>query len=193
MSYNPKQTRSRIVAASWELFYENGYDNTTVDDILARAGVSKGSFYHHFRGKDALLSSLSTLFDEKYEELIAHMDPGLSTFDQLIYLNHELLFMIENSVPMELLAQLLSTQLVTNSEKCLMDQSRYYFRMLRRLFSEGQRSGELRSDISVSDMVRSYALLERALLYDWCICGGNYSLSVYASSQLPNLLSYIKK
>lgn len=50
--------------AAWELFYENGYDDTTVDDIVERSGTSKGSFYHYFAGKDALLSSLSTLFDE---------------------------------------------------------------------------------------------------------------------------------
>ena len=112
-----RNTRSRIVSAAWELFYENGYDDTTVDDIVERSGTSKGSFYHYFAGKDALLSSLSTLFDEKYQELVPNMDPGLSAFDQLIYLNHELFFMIENSVSLELLARLLSTQLVTTSEK----------------------------------------------------------------------------
>lgn len=187
-----RNTRSRIVAAAWELFYENGYDDTTVDDIVERSGTSKGSFYHYFAGKDALLSSLSTLFDEKYQELIPNMDPSLSSFDQLIYLNHELFFMIENSVSLDLLARLLSTQLVTTSEKHLMDQNRYYFKILRKICTDGQRSGALRQDISINEMVRTYALQERALLYDWCICGGNYSLSVYASNLLPNLLGYFK-
>ena len=144
-----RNTRSRIVAAAWELFYENGYDDTTVDDIVERSGTSKGSFYHYFAGKDALLSSLSTLFDEKYQELIPNMDPVLSAFDQLIYLNHELFFMIENSVSLDLLARLLSTQLVTTSEKHLMDQNRYYFKILRKICTDGQRSGELRQDISM--------------------------------------------
>ena len=120
------------------------------------------------------------------------MDPGLSAFDQLIYLNHELFFMIENSISLELLARLLSTQLVTTSEKHLMDQSRYYFRILRKICTDGQRSGQLRQDIYINEMVRTYALQERALLYDWCICGGNYSLSVYATNLLPNLLGYFK-
>ena len=43
---NARNTRSRIVSAAWELFYENGYDDTTVDDIVERSGTSKGSFYH---------------------------------------------------------------------------------------------------------------------------------------------------
>ena len=101
--------------------------------------------------------------------------------------------MIENSVSQELLARLLSTQLVTSSEKHLMDQNRYYFRLLRKICMEGQQRGELRADITVNEMVRSYALQERALMYDWCICGGNYSLSQYAAQQMPRFLSYLKK
>jgi AcrR family transcriptional regulator len=186
-------TRSKIVSAAWELFYERGYDDTTVDEIVERSGTSKGSFYHYFTGKDALLSSLSTLFDEKYQELLEEMDPEMSAFDQLIYLNRELFFMIENAIPLELLSRLLSTQLITSSEKHLMDQNRYYFRILRKICSDGQKSGELRSDITVSEMVRTYALQERALMYDWCICGGNYSLSQYSAQLLPKLLGYFKK
>ncbi|MCD8398473.1 MAG: TetR/AcrR family transcriptional regulator [Lachnospiraceae bacterium] len=188
-----RNTRSRIVQAAWELFYENGYDATTVDEIVERSETSKGSFYHYFAGKDALLSSLSTLFDEKYEELNRAMPADMGSFDQLIYLNRELFFMIENSISLELLARLLSTQLVTSSEKHLMDQNRYYFRLLRKICIDGQKKGELRDDISVNEMVRTYALQERAMMYDWCICGGNYSLSQYSSQQLPLLLGYLKK
>lgn len=192
MARHSSATRSKIVTAAWELFYEHGYDDTTVDDIVERSGTSKGSFYHYFAGKDALLSSLSTLFDEKYQALIPEMDPEMPTFDQLIFLNHELFFMIENSVSLDLLSRLLSTQLVTNSEKHLMDQNRYYFRILRKICADGQKSGQLRQDISVGEMVRIYALQERALLYDWCICGGNYSLSQFSSNMLPKLLGYFK-
>ncbi len=189
---NSRNTYGKIVSAAWELFYENGYDNTTVDDIVERSHTSKGSFYHYFTGKDSLLSSLSTLFDEKYQQLNDVMPQDMNSFDKLIYLNHELFFMIENSISLELLAQLLSTQLITSSEKHLMDHSRYYFRLLRRICTEGQQDGTLRNDISVNEMVRSYALQERAFLYDWCICEGNYSLSLYSSQQLPMLLSYFK-
>lgn len=190
--HNSRNTRSKIVAAAWELFYENGYDDTTVDDIVERSGTSKGSFYHYFTGKDALLSSLSTLFDEKYMTLAETLPQDMDSFEVLIYLNHELFFMIENTISLELLARLLSTQLITASEKHLMDHSRYYFRLLRKICTEGQRKGQLRGDISINEMVRTYAMQERALLYDWCICGGNYSLSQYSSQQLPWLLGFLK-
>ena len=188
---NARNTRSRIVSAAWELFYENGYDDTTVDDIVERSGTSKGSFYHYFAGKDALLSSLSTLFDEKYEELTRTLPADMDSFDTLIYLNHELFFMIENSVSLELLARLLSTQLVTTGARHLLDHRRTYYRLLRQIIAQGQETGQLTRDQSVSDMVKIYALCERALLYDWCLCGGEYSLAAYAKEQMPRFLAQL--
>ena len=81
-----RNTKSKIVSAAWQLFYQQGYDNTTIDEIVSASGTSKGSFYHYFDGKDSLLSSLSYLFDEKYEELMETMDNSLSPIDELIYL-----------------------------------------------------------------------------------------------------------
>ena len=193
MAKHANDTRSRIITAAWELFYENGYDDTTVDDIIERSHTSKGSFYHYFSGKDALLTSLSTLFDEKYRALSETLDPDMNSFDKLILLNRELFFMIENTVSLELLTRMLSTQLTTTSERHLMDQSRYYFKYLRRICLEGQARGELRGDIPVTEIIRAYALQERALMYDWCICGGSYSLTQYSAQQLPQFLSYLKK
>ena len=69
MKKTGKNTKGKIVSAAWKLFYEQGYDETTVEEIIDESGTSKGSFYHYFEGKDSLLGTLSFLFDEKYEEL----------------------------------------------------------------------------------------------------------------------------
>ena len=187
------KTKRKIVSAAWQLFYERGYDYTTVDEIIARSQTSKGSFYHYFEGKDALLGSLSIIFDEKYEELMKSLDPEMDAFDKLMFLNRELFAMIENSVPLELLARLYSTQLVTKGEKHLLDRNRTYYRLLRTIVSEGQRRGELRDDLSVNDITRLYAMCERALLYEWCLSGGEYSLRDHAEKTMPLLLSEVRK
>lgn len=184
-----RNTRGRIVSAAWQLFYEQGYEDTTVEEIIELSQTSKGSFYHYFDGKDALLSTLSDLFDKKYETLWETMDPGMDAMEQLLFLNGELFGMIENSVSMELLARLLSTQLVTNGEKHLLDRKRTYYRLLRHIISRGQESGQLSGRHTVSEMVKLYALCERALMYDWCLCGGEYSLREYAARVLPDFLS----
>lgn len=184
-----KSTKKKIVSAAWRLFYEQGYDDTTIDDIVEESGTSKGSFYHYFEGKDALLSSLSFLFDEKYEELMPTLDPTMNSIDKLLYLNRELFSMIENTVSLELLARLFSTQLITKGERYLLDLDRTYYRVVRQIILEGLERGEIRSDTTVSELSKLYALCERALMYDWCICGGNYSLKSYSAEVLPRMLS----
>ncbi len=184
-----RNTKGKIIAAAWKLFYEQGYENTTVDEIIRASQTSKGSFYHYFNGKDALLSTLAYLFDEKYEELLDQMDSGMGSFEKLIYLNNELFTMIEDSISIDLLARLLSTQLITRGEKSLLDRNRLYYRLLRQIISEGQERGELRSDVSVGEIVKIYALCERSFLYDWCISGGEYSLRSYSQRMLPMLLA----
>lgn len=186
---NARNTRGKIVNAAWKLFYEQGYEDTTVEEIIELSGTSKGSFYHYFDGKDSLLSTLSTLFDEKYEELMEELDPEMTAMDQLLFLNSELFGMIENSIALDLLKRLYSTQLTTNGEKHLLDHNRIYYKLLRKIIARGQADGQLSSQSSVSEMVKLYALCERALLYDWCLCGGEYSLRQYSCRVMPGFLS----
>lgn len=189
---NPRNTRGRIVSAAWKLFYEQGYDDTTVDEIIAASHTSKGSFYHYFSGKDALLSSLSTLFDDKYEELMDQMDPSMGSFDKLIYLNRELFTMIETTVSVDLMARMYATQLTTQGEKHLLDRNRTYYKLLRKIAAEGQERGELVSELSAAEIARIYAMCERALIYEWCIRGGEYALPVESGRMLPLLLEHLR-
>lgn len=184
-----RNTKGKIIVAAWKLFYEQGYDNTTVEEIIAESGTSKGSFYHYFEGKDALLSSLSYLFDEKYQELMVDINPQMNSIDKLIFLNQELFGMIENGIALELLARLFSTQLITKGEKHLLDRNRVYYKVIREIILDGQQKGEIKTEFSVNEIVKSYAMFERAIMYDWCMCNGEYSLKRYSMQMMPMFLS----
>lgn len=192
MAKQKTTTKSKIVSAAWKLFYEQGYDHTTVDQIIKESGTSKGTFYHYFNGKDGLLSSLSYLFDEKYEALLLEMDPQMNSFEKLMYLNRELFEMVEHQVSKELLASLYSSQLVTKGDKHLLDQNRIYYKMLNKIAAEGQQRGELTMTMPAYEIAKVYALCERALLYDWCLSGNEYSLKEYAGRMMRMFLKEIK-
>ena len=185
---NNRNTREKIIDAAWQLFYRQGYDDTTVEEIIEASGTSRGSFYHYFRGKDALLSTLADVFDRKYEALMETLDPEQDRFEQLMYLNRELFAMLENSISLDLAARLYSYQLVTRGDKSLLDHNRTYYKLLRQIVLQGQERGELRGDFTVNEVVRAYALCERALIYDWCLSEGDYSLSQYAATMMPMFL-----
>ena len=96
--------------------------------------------------------------------------------------------MIDNSVSMELLARLLSSQLVTRGEKHLLDHSRTYFKLLYQIIRTGQGRGQLRTDMTANEIVKAYAMFERGLMYDWCLSGDEYALSRYSALVMPMFL-----
>lgn len=51
---NPAETKSRLVLATVNLMLRQGYSATTVDQICADAGLTKGSFFHYFDSKEAI-------------------------------------------------------------------------------------------------------------------------------------------
>ena len=46
-----KETQDLIINKSFELFYEKGYNATSIPDIMKETSLSKGAFYHHFKNK----------------------------------------------------------------------------------------------------------------------------------------------
>lgn len=188
-----RNTKGRIISAAWKLFYEQGYDDTTVEEIIEESGTSKSSFYHYFNGKDALLSTLSVMFDEKYQELAGIIDPNMDSFDKLLFINHELFVMIENEIDLDLLARLYSSQIITRGERHLLNHNRVYYRFLKQIATEGQKRGQLTDELTVNEIVKIYAFAERAFLYDWCLSNGDYSLSKYSDQMLPVFIGFLRK
>lgn len=64
-----KETKERIFQAARRILQKSGYENLSIKNICEEAGVSNGSFYHHFKTKDDLLSY--------YIEDQPNMDPDL--------------------------------------------------------------------------------------------------------------------
>ncbi len=183
-----RSTKSRIIKAAWNLFYKDGYDQTTVEDIIAASKTSKGTFYHYFKGKEALLNTLSSLLDEKYEELASSIDPNLSAREKLLYLNRELFYMVETSIDIHLLASLYSSQLVTKDDRSLIDKDRFYFKWIKEIITEGLHSGEFKDTSSPEELLDLYTMYERALIYDWVLLKGRHSLTEYSGRLLPHVL-----
>ena len=52
------QKRNRIIATAKTLFLENGYNQTSVDEIIQKVDISKGTFYHYFVTKIDLLEAV---------------------------------------------------------------------------------------------------------------------------------------
>ncbi|MCP1373255.1 TetR/AcrR family transcriptional regulator [Dyella lutea] len=65
MPYSPEhavQTRGRIVESARRLFNRHGFEQVTIDQIMAAAGLTRGAFYHHFQSKNELYAAAVASF-----------------------------------------------------------------------------------------------------------------------------------
>jgi AcrR family transcriptional regulator len=65
MPYSPEhkvQTRARVVESARRLFNRHGFEQVTIDQVMASAGLTRGAFYHHFDSKDELYAAAVASF-----------------------------------------------------------------------------------------------------------------------------------
>jgi AcrR family transcriptional regulator len=65
------ETRAGIVAAADDLFYRQGYAQTSFADIAAAVDLSRGNFYYHFRSKDEILAAVIAARLDKTARMLA--------------------------------------------------------------------------------------------------------------------------
>ncbi len=63
-------TRSRIIEAARDLFWEKGYNSTSVADILSRSQVNSGSLYHFFPSKQDVLIGVLVAYRDGIDEML---------------------------------------------------------------------------------------------------------------------------
>lgn len=69
------ERRQHILAAARDVFAKRGYHHTTIDDIVAEAGVARGTFYLYFEDKRAVFSDLIDRFSARITMAILRIDP----------------------------------------------------------------------------------------------------------------------
>jgi AcrR family transcriptional regulator len=66
-----EKKRAEIRHAAYRRFTQSGYHNTTIDDICKEVGISKGSFYWHFEGKQAIFLEILDHWAKEVEVMMA--------------------------------------------------------------------------------------------------------------------------
>ena len=77
--------RTEILDVAQQLFYTKGYEQTAIQDLLTAVGIAKGTFYHYFDSKQALLAGLTERMVEQVITLIEPIvsDPHLNASQKL--------------------------------------------------------------------------------------------------------------
>lgn len=82
-----KETRkNELIKIAYELFITKGYENTSVDEIIAKAGIAKGTYYYHFESKEQMLEAVvNMIIDKGVERAKKVVDSNLGLEEKLVY------------------------------------------------------------------------------------------------------------
>jgi AcrR family transcriptional regulator len=138
---------ARLLSAATRLFAERGYDRTSVQEIVATAGVTKGAMYHYFGSKDDLLHEIySRVLRLQTEQLEKVVHNGRTVTERLRSAAADVVVSsIENLDDTTIFFQSMH-QLSPEKRKAVRAERRRYHVLFRSLVEEGQHEGVFRSD-----------------------------------------------
>ena len=130
--------REKIVGAALKLFAEKGYYSTSMDDVVRRARVSKGSAYHYFDSKEALLEAVVVDGLTAFESVVGQVEGQALPKEKLATLINISFGMLEDDMRFWKLyfSLLTQTTLPTSIKKVLQSVVGNMFEYMRRLFEE---------------------------------------------------------
>lgn len=187
-----KNIKRNMLDAAWALFLKNGYEETTVEQILEASHASRGSFYHHFRGKEDILFQLAYYFDSTYEEWVEKADDAVSAIDFLIAFDWYTMQTLEDSPYQALFADLYGLQVRTSGERHILNPQRIYYQLLARMMRQGVESGEIISSMSFKELAEMYIVIERGMTYNWLLDHKRFCLPQYSQRVIVPFLNALR-
>lgn len=184
------QVKAGIVSATTRLLREKGMDYVTVTNICKVAGVSVGSFYHHFANKDEVLSYyLSEAFrknDLEFDRIDG--DDIVENIIRCYKLYNQ--FLIDQGFEFVV-------NYYTTSNKSLYSRSRSItnsaivapiMEKIRDLCIHARENGFMRSDCDTDLFLFDLTVIEKGVIFDWCVCEGSYDLVSEVSRIMDNYM-----
>jgi AcrR family transcriptional regulator len=167
-----KESRALILQAAYEAFAENGYDKTTMDDIVTRSGLSKGTLYWHFKNKHELfISTVNLLMQQMMKSLAPLAEMDLPASERIIRAFDQAgeFIQAEPRWMGMLVDMFLQSQKSDEMQQIMQDSYQAFTTMLIPIIQEGIDNGEFRDTdpelvsivlMAASDGLTFYMLLE---------------------------------
>ncbi|WP_423835578.1 TetR/AcrR family transcriptional regulator [Streptomyces tubbatahanensis] len=171
----PAPVPQRLMEAATRLFAQQGYDRTSVQEIVEAAGVTKGALYHYFGSKDDLLheiySRLLRLQQERLDLLAGRQAP---VEDRLRQVAADVVVTTIDNLDDAMIFFRSMHQLSPEKQKQVRAERRRYHERFRALIEEGRRDGVF-SDATPADLVVDYHFGSVHHLSSWYRPGGRLS------------------
>ena len=187
-----ERTRRKIMDAAEKLISERGFDNVTVDEITAEAGVSKGSFYTYFKRKEDVVGKIAHEHFEDMRERSDGLESGVC--DKIAaFLTESMKYIVKSGV--KLSQQWLKCGMEPELTTDVSNKFAYDMRVVREILDAAVKSGELSPETPVDKLCRFVTVEYYGAVACWNLTNGEFDpvglLEDYCAVQLrPSLREY---
>jgi TetR/AcrR family transcriptional regulator, cholesterol catabolism regulator len=169
MSVRSDATKKKLFDSAMELIGERGFTDASVDEIVARAGVAKGTVYYHFSGKAELVEALiadrfAPLAAAFRAAAAAHPDDPRAAIEAIV--RAELEFLAEHSS----FSKLLLTEMWREDRvwrETLVLARRELFTVISDVIRQGVATGEFRADVDPEFGASALFGMTATVALDW--------------------------
>lgn len=170
------ETRKKLFETGKYLFNEYGYEMVSVDDIVEKAGTSKGAFYTHFKSKDQIIIEQFVDIDEFYLEEYQKIKKRKKAKDQLLAFVKAQHYYVADTMGISFIKIVYYSQIIKDNENLFTDKNRPLYTIVRKIIEDGQSTGEFRNDVDSLELTRMITRCMRGTIYDWCIRNGEFDI-----------------
>lgn len=163
-----QNNKKAILESAISLFNENGYDNTSIEQIARKAGVGKGTVYSYFSTKKSIIKGFCEFeLETIHHQLVAQTNPDATILEQmlLIYMT-EFRHVTQNPE----FGRLYMREALFPSDKeqqSVTEMDENYFDVLFPILQRGQERGELRKDLEPLHITAHFYSLFIILIHAW--------------------------
>lgn len=172
------ETRERLFRAAVDLFSAKGFSGTSVQDVVRKAGLTKGAFYHHFESKAHLIQAIHNRFlDLQIRDVSAILARGLTSRDALVATISVVFVNIVNEKASVSLFVREYPQMLEHVDRAVRARRQEFEDLLVAVVDEGRSSGDVQSDLPSNVIV--YGIMGMcAWATQWYDAGGALSPEV---------------
>ena len=195
------RTKANIVKAARKLLSSYGYDFMTVQSICKASNVSKGTFYHHFENKDALLSYFTMSAFDAYRKEQAQRLKSLNSLQALfdVYfwyarnfaetgLDFTKSYFAANNITLKSrrMAYLTALEYVDLDDDDMLSISHYTLYLIDR----AQKDGFLSEEISAAELFDELDAVAFGVIFEWGNCDASFDIEKRMKKMLSLYIAY---
>jgi len=153
-----------------------------VSNVCNAAGVSVGSFYHHFTNKDDLLGSYLTTAFEKYAAEFERISGDDVVSDVICCFSLYVEFILEQGLEFTqnyYTTKNKSLSLHVGQSSSLKPVNMPILEKATHLLFQAQEDGYISEGVDTKILAEDLCIIEKGAIFDWSICSGNYDLKAY--------------